>query len=315
MTKALKGLKRIPIVLWFMLLLVVVFSFFSKQYLTTRNLLILLQQGSVLLVVASAATFVIISGGLDLSLGGILTVSGIVVALAVNAGVPIPLVIVIGALTGVLCGAMNGFLISYCMLQPFIVTLGMQGVFYGISLVLTQRVGILVSNEAFIFLGSLVNRTIPMAMICCMVIYLFAIMVQDHTRFGRYIYAIGGNSEGARLSGVNIRFWKWFVYAFAGMLTGIAAVVLVARLEVADPLVGKKWEFEAIAATILGGTSLNIGKGDVKGTIIGVALLTVMRSGLNVIRVPSIWQPAIIGTVIILAIVFQVTISAKELKK
>lgn len=315
MAKVMTVIKRIPIVLWFILLLIIVFSLISKQYLTLRNLLILLQQGSVLLVVASAATFVIISGGLDLSLGGILTLSGVAVAFSVNAGIPIPIAILIGALSGFVCGSINGFLISYCGLQPFIATLGMQGVFYGISLVATDRVGVLVSDEAFVFLGKLVDNIIPMAAICCLIIYVFAIVVQNRTRFGRYVFAIGGNYEGARLSGINTKFWRWFVFAFAGFLTGLAAVILVARLEVADPLVGMRWEFEAIAATILGGTSLNIGKGDVKGTVVGVSLLTVIRSGLNVVRVPSIWQPAIIGTVIILAIVFQVSITSKEMKK
>lgn len=315
MSKVWSVIKKIPIVVWFILLLVIVFSCVSEQYLTIRNLLILLQQGSVLLVVASAATFVIISGGLDLSLGGILTMSGVTVALGLNAGLPIPVVFIIGALTGLLCGAFNGLLISFCKLQPFIVTLGTQGVFYGFALVATNKVGIPVSNKAFIFLGSLVDKAIPMAFVCCLVIYIFAIIVQDRTRLGRYLFAIGGNVEGARLSGINTRFWKWAVYSFAGFLTGLAAVILVARLEVADPLVGQKWEFEAIAATILGGTSLNIGKGDVKGTWVGVALLTVIRSGLNVIRIPSIWQPAIIGLVIIMAIVFQVSIMSKEIKK
>lgn len=314
MSKVWSILKRY-IVLLFIALLVIVFSCVSEQYLTLRNLLILLQQGSVLLVVAAASTFVIISGGLDLSLGGILTMSGVTVALGLNAGLPIPVVFLIGALTGLACGALNGFLISVCRLQPFIVTLGTQGVFYGFALVATDKVGIPVSNEAFIFLGSLASKAVPMAFICCMLIYVFAIVVQDRTRLGRYIFAIGGNIEGARLSGINTRFWKWAVYAFAGFLTGLAAVILVARLEVADPLVGQKWEFEAIAATILGGTSLNIGKGDVKGTWIGVALLTVIRSGLNVIRIPSIWQPAIIGLIIIFAIVFQVSIMSREVKK
>ena len=315
MIKVKSAFKRVPLVLWFVLLLVVIFSFMSEQYLTSRNLLILLQQGAVLLVVASAATFVIISGGLDLSLGGILTVSGVMAALALNAGVPVPVVILAGGASGFICGALNGFLISYCKLQSFIVTLGTQGIFYGISLVATNRIGIQVTHPGFIMLGSLINKTIPMAAICCLIIYIFAIVVQDRTKLGRYLYAIGGNAEGARLSGIKVNFWKWMVYAFAGMLTGLASVILVSRLEVADPLVGAKWEFEAIAATILGGTSLNIGKGDVKGTIVGVALLTVIRSGLNVIRIPSLWQPAIIGTVIILAIVFQVTISSKELKR
>lgn len=315
MSKVWSVIKKIPIVVWFILLMVIVFSLISKQYFTPRNLLVLLQQGSVLLVVASASTFVIISGGLDLSLGGILTISGVTVALGLNAGLPIPVVFLIGAATGLICGAVNGFLISFCKLQPFIVTLGTQGVFYGFALVATNKVGIPITNEAFIFLGSLVDKAIPMAFVCCLVIYFFAIVVQDRTRLGRYIFAIGGNVEGARLSGIDTRFWKWAVYTFAGFLTGLAAVILVARLEVADPLVGQKWEFEAIAATILGGTSLNIGKGDVKGTWVGVALLTVIRSGLNVIRIPSIWQPAIIGMVIILAIVFQVSIMSKEIKK
>jgi len=314
MDKARKIFKKIPIVTWFIILMVIVFSFLSDQYLTTRNLRILLQQGSVLVVVSAAATFVIISGGIDLSLGGILTASGVVAAICINAGVPIPLVILIGGVSGFVFGSINGVLISYCGLPPFITTLGTQGIFYAFALIMTNKVGITVSSESFAKLGGVVNN-IPMAAVCCLIIYIFAIIVQDRTKLGRYLYAIGGNNEGARLSGVNTKFWKWMVYSFAGFLVGLGSVILVSRLQVADPIVGQKWEFEAIAATILGGTSFNIGKGDVKGTFIGVALLTVMRSGLNVIRVQSIWQPAIIGVVIILAIVFQIVVSSKEMKK
>jgi ribose/xylose/arabinose/galactoside ABC-type transport system permease subunit len=304
--------RRIPAVVWFMIILIIAFGTMSDRYLTVRNFLILFQQGSVMLVVASAATFVIISGGLDLSLGAILTISGVTVAMAVNAGMPIVVAVLIASLTGFACGAINGFLISFCGMAPFIVTLGTQGLFYGIALALTNKEGIHVSSDSFAMLGSLINNAIPMAAISCAILYILAIIIQDHTVLGRYLFAIGGNIEGARLSGVNTRFWKWFVYAFAGLLTGLASVILVARIEVADPLVGAQWEFEAIAAAILGGTSLDIGKGDVKGTIVGVALLTVIRSGLNVIRIPSMWQPAIIGTIIILAIVFQVSITARR---
>ena len=116
----------------------------------------------------------------------------------------------------------------------------------------------------------------------------------------------------ARLSGVSTKFWKVMVYVFAGLMTGLAAVILTSRLEGADPIVGKMWEFLAICCSILGGTSMNIGKGDVKGTILGVALLTVIRSGMNVIRIPSMWQPAILGVILILSIVFQVRASMKE---
>lgn len=309
MSAVLRFLKRIPAVLWVVIVLIVVFSFFSRNYLTARNLLILLQQGAVLLVISTAATFVIISGGLDLSLGAIMTLAGVFTALAVNSGFPLPMVIAVGAFTGLSIGALNGLLISYAGMEPFIATLGMQGLLYGIALAITNKEGIPVSNEAFIFIGDLVNRTFPMAAISCGLIFLFAVFVQNHTLLGRYTFAIGGNEEGARLSGVETRFWKWAIYVFAGFLTGLGAVVLVARLEVADPIVGVQWEFEAIAAAILGGTSLRIGRGDVRGTIVGVMLITIIRSGLNVVRVPSIWQPAIIGTIIILSIVFQVWIS------
>lgn len=315
MNKVKKILKRVPLILWFILILIAIFSTRSDQYLTYRNLLVLLQQGAVLLVVAASSTYVIISGGLDLSLGGILTLSGITAALALTAGVPIPVVLLVGGFTGALCGAFNGTLISFCGLPPFITTLGSQGIFYGIALVMTKNEGIVIYDEKFIMLGDTLNRKIPMAFICCLILYIIMILVQDYTRFGRYLYAIGGNAEGSRLSGIRIGFWKFMVYTFAGLMTGLAAVILVARLEVADPIVGKKWEFEAIACAILGGTSMNIGKGDVKGTILGVALLTIIRSGMNVIRIPSLWQSAILGTVLILAIVFEVRATLKEEKK
>ena len=293
MQKLKQGFKKIPLILVFILALVVVFSLKTKQYLTYRNLLVLLQQGSVLLIVASSATFIIISGGLDLSLGAILTLSGITAALAVTAGVPIPVVFVVGALTGAVCGLLNGWLISCCGLPPFITTLGTQGIFYGIALVLTNKEGIVIYDEAFLTIGATLNRKIPMAFLCCLVLYIIMILVQDRTRFGRYLFAIGGNEEGARLSGVSTKFWKVMVYVFAGLMTGLAAVIL-------------------ICCSILGGTSMNIGKGDVKGTILGVALLTVIRSGMNVIRIPSMWQPAILGVILILSIVFQVRASMKE---
>ena len=163
MQKLKQGFKKIPLILVFILALVVVFSLKTKQYLTYRNLLVLLQQGSVLLIVASSATFIIISGGLDLSLGAILTLSGITAALAVTAGVPIPFVFVVGALTGAVCGLLNGWLISCCGLPPFITTLGTQGIFYGIALVLTNKEGIVIYDEAFLTIGATLYRAVDAA--------------------------------------------------------------------------------------------------------------------------------------------------------
>jgi ribose transport system permease protein len=251
-------------------------------------------------------TFVILSGGLDLSLGGLLTFSGITAVLTLNAGLSVPLAVIVGLLTGAASGAITGLLVSVVEMPAFIATLGMQGVLFGLSLALTHSTGVLSNNPNFLVIGGNVAGFIPMAAVCAVVIYLVALYVLHNTAFGRYTVAIGGNEAGARLSGVNTRFWKWMVYVFAGVVTGASGVVLASRLEVADPIVGVGWEFDAIAAAILGGTSFKRGKGDVSGTVVGVLLIAVVRNGLNVIRTPSIWQPAIIGTVIILAIVFQV---------
>ncbi|GAB4364224.1 MAG: ribose ABC transporter permease RbsC [Spirochaetales bacterium] len=307
-------LKKIQPVFWVILILMLVFNFFSSRFLSLHNIVNLFQQGAVLLVVAAAATLVILSEGLDLSLGSVLTLSGITCVLSLNSGVPVGLAILIGVLTGFVCGAITGALIAVFNMQPFIATLGIQGVYYGFSLVLTDSVAVLTKNETFIFFGSRIGY-IPMAAIIGGGAFLIILYLFHNTPFGRYVVAIGGNEAGTRLSGVNTTFWKWFTYAFAGGVTGFAGVLLAARLEAADPIVGVGWEFDAIAATILGGTSFQKGKGGVKGTALGVLLITVVRNGLNVVRTPSILQPALIGTILILAIVIQVGLSMRAIRK
>lgn len=298
--------KRVPPVLWFTIILVVVFALTSDRYLTARNLTNVLQQGAVLLIIASGATMIILSGGLDLASGGVLTVSGIAAVLSLNAGAPVAVAVAIGMLTGALAGAVSGTLVALLGMPPFIATLGMQGVLFGLALALTSSTGVLTHDRSFILLGGTVKQVLPMAAVCAAVVFYGVWFVLHDTAFGRYVVAIGGNESGAHLSGVNTTFWKWMVWVFAGLVSGIGGVVLAARLEVADPIVGVGWDFDGIAAAILGGTAFHHGKGDVSGTIVGVLLITVVRNGLNVIRTPSIWQPAIIGTVLILALVFQV---------
>jgi len=307
-------LQSIQPVFWVTLFLMLVFNFFSSRFLSLHNIINLFQQGAVLLIVAAASTLVILSEGLDLSLGSVLTLAGITSVMTVNGGAPVSAAIGVGVLTGLLCGALTGTLIAVFNMQPFIATLGIQGVYYGISLVLTDSVAILTKNKTFIFFGSRIGY-IPMAAIIGVGVFLLILYVFHNTPFGRYIVAIGGNESGTRLSGVNTTFWKWFVYTFAGGITGFAGVLLAARLEAADPIVGIGWEFDAIAATILGGTSFQKGKGGIKGTALGVLLITVVRNGLNVIRTPSILQPALIGTILIIAIVIQVGLSMRSTEK
>jgi ribose transport system permease protein len=304
-------MKIVPPVFWVTLFMMICFSLVSRRYFTFHNMITIIQQCSVLLIVAAAATMIILTEGLDLSLGGVLTVSGITGVLVLNAGLGVFTAFVTGTLTGAVCGAITGLLIALYRMPPFIATLGMQGVFFGVSLALTDSKAIFTDNSFFVFLGSRAGN-IPVAAIFAIVVFTILCFVFSNTPFGRYIVAIGGNETGAALSGVSVKFWKWMVYVSAGAITGLAGVLLAARLEAADPIVGKGWEFDAIAATILGGTSFQKGKGSIKGTAFGVLLITALRNGLNVIRTPSMLQPALIGTILIFAIMIQVGLSMRR---
>jgi ribose transport system permease protein len=304
-------LGKIPPVFWVTVAIMLIFSLFTRRFISLHNIINILQQGSVLLIISAAATLVILTEGMDLSLGSVLTLSGIMTVLALGAGVPVFFAILLGIATGILCGAITGLLIAVWNMPPFIATLGIQGVYFGLALVLTNSVAILTTNKNFIFLGTRIGY-IPMAAIIGCLVFILICFVSRNTSFGRYVVAIGGNESGARLSGVNTVFWKWLVYTVAGGIAGFGGVLLTARLEAADPIVGVGWEFDAIAATILGGTSFQKGKGSVAGTALGVFLITILRNGLNVIRTPAILQPALIGTILILAIVIQVGLSIRK---
>jgi ribose transport system permease protein len=308
----LKKLSRIPKVIWVNIAMMAVFAMISKNYLTVHNMINIMQQGAILLIVSAGMTMVILSEGLDLSLGAVMTMAGIVSVLALGAGWSLPAAVSCGILSGAFMGAFTGLLVAICKMPPFIATLGMQGVIYGFALALTNSAAIFTDNADFIFLGSTVGKYVPMAAIFAVMVFVAVWFTLHHTRFGRYVVAIGGNESGTHLSGVNTTFWKWFVYVFAGVVAAIGGVILTARLEAADPIVGVGWEFDAIAATILGGTSFQKGKGDVSGTVLGVLLITILRNGMNVVRTPTIWQPALTGTIIILAISFQVWMTMRE---
>ena len=306
------SVKKIPPVFWVTLVIMLVFSLFNRRFISLHNIINILQQGSILLIIAAAATLVILTEGMDLSLGSVLTLSGIITVLALGAGVPVVFAVLLGTVTGIACGALTGLLIAIWNMPPFIATLGIQGLYFGLALVLTNSVAILTTHRGFILLGTRIAGYIPMAAIIGGFVFIMICFVFRNTRFGRYVIAIGGNETGTRLSGVNTVFWKWLVYTVAGGIAGFGGVLLTARIEAADPIVGIGWEFDAIAATILGGTSFQKGKGSVAGTALGVFLITILRNGLNVIRTPAILQPALIGTILILAIVIQVGFSMRK---
>lgn len=309
------SLQRVPAVVWVLVGLVIFFSVFAPGFFSGANFLNIALQGSVLMILALAATVVILSQGIDLSLGSLLTFSGVIAVLTIQLGVPAPLGMLIGVAAGMACGAVTGTLISWGRLPPFMATLGMLGMAGGLAVVLTNAGAIYADKPFFVFFGSGRVLFLPTPVLVAAVIYVITHTILYHTPFGSYIFALGGNEEGAALTGVNTTVSKFAVYVMAGILAGVAGVVMAARLQAADPVVGVGWEFDAIAATILGGTSFEEGRGGIAGTLAGVALIAVLRNGLNVIGLATAWQAAVIGTIIILAIVFDVLLERKEVAK
>ncbi|CAG0945744.1 partial Ribose import permease protein RbsC, partial [Anaerolineae bacterium] len=205
----------------------------------------------------------------------------------------------------------TGSLVAFAKLPPFIATLGMQGMAGGLAVVLTSASAIYIDAPEYVHLGGGTVGIIPMPAIIALLVFVGSWIVLYQTSFGRYVISIGGNENGSRLSGVSTNWWKFAIYVFAGALAAIGGVVLSARLQSAEPLVGVGWEFDAIAATVLGGTSFERGNGGVGGTVIGVALIAVLRNGLNFVGLTTMWQPAVIGVVIISAIVFDVILKRR----
>jgi ribose transport system permease protein len=274
----------------------------TPHFLTVSNLLNVLEQTALNAVVAVGMTFVIISGGIDLSVGSVLAVAGIALALALEAGVPAPVAIAAALAVGSGCGLANGLLVTVGRLPPFIATLGMMSVARGAALMLAEGRPISGFGDGFRAIATDRVLGIPAPVLITIVIYAVAHFVLTRTVFGRTTYAIGGNEEAARLSGVDVRFHKTAVYGVAGLTSAAAAVVLTARLNSAQPTAGTMYELDAIAATVIGGSSLLGGEGSLAGTLIGALIMGVLRNGLNLLNVSSFLQQVVIGIVIIAAV-------------
>jgi ribose/xylose/arabinose/galactoside ABC-type transport system permease subunit len=284
------------------LLLSAFFSILSPYFLTSSNLLIVLQQTSINAIIAVGMTFVIVTAGIDLSVGSMVAVSGVVLGSALHAGLPLPVAILAGLAVGAFCGTVNGMVVVWGGLPPFIATLGMMSIARGAALVYTGGRSISGFDSSFRFLATGEVAQIPVPVLITIGIYLIAAFVLNKTRHGLYVYAIGGNEDAARLSGVNVRFHKASVYVLSGLMSGVAALILTAKLDAAQPIAGIMYELDAIAATVIGGTSLMGGEGRLSGTFEGALIMGVLRNGLNLLLVPSYHQQVIIGAVIIGAV-------------
>lgn len=293
--------------------LVIILWILTPHFMTISNLLNVVQQTSINAIIAVGLTFVIITAGIDLSVGSILAFSGVVLASVLNAGIPVPIAMLTGLGVGFLCGIGNGLLISYGRLPPFISTLGLMSVARGAALLYTHGRPISGFTNSFRYLATGEILHIPIPVIIMVIVYLIAHFVLTRTIFGRYTYAIGGNEEAATLSGVNVKLYKTMVYGLCGLLSGLAAIILTARLNSAQPIAGIMYELDAIAATVIGGTSLMGGEGRVTGTLIGALIMGIIRNGLNLLGVSSFLQQIVIGSVIIIAVLIDMTLKRQRI--
>ncbi len=294
-----------------LIVLMIVFSLASPNFLQTSNIIAILQATSVNGVLAIAATLVIITGGIDLSVGTLMTFCAVIAGVVLTYwGMPLPLGIVAAIATGALCGLVSGTLIAKMKIPPFIATLGMMLILKGMSLVISGTKPIYFNDTPgfpYISTGSLIGSLVPGLPIPNGVLILFlvagaAAYILGRTVLGRYCFALGSNEEAVRLSGVNTDGWKMAIYALAGGICGIAGLLIASRLNSAQPALGQGYELDAIAAVVIGGTSLSGGRGTIIGTIIGALIMSVLLNGLRILSVAQEWQTVVTGSIIIVAV-------------
>lgn len=289
-----------------LILEVILFSVFSPYFFTAENILNVTLQTSITAIIAAGMTFVILTAGIDLSVGAMVAFSGVVVTSVLKLGIPFslsfPLCLLAGIFIGICSGSVAGLFVTRFNITPFIVTLALMTILRGGAYIYTGGRPIWGLPEEFSFLGSGRVFGIPVPTIVMLCIYLSAFVVLRHTKFGRYVYAVGGNKEAARLAGININRVLWSVYLICGVLSAISGVLLASRMNSGQPNAGLMYEMDVIAAVVVGGTSLFGGRGSIVGTFLGAMLIGVLRNGLNLLNVGSYVQMVVLGMVILLAV-------------
>ncbi|XAH22606.1 ABC transporter permease [Xylophilus sp. GW821-FHT01B05] len=294
-----------------LLALIVFFGFASDSFLQSDNLVSILQATSVNGVLAIACTFVIITSGIDLSVGTLMTFCAVMAGVFLTyLGLPLPIGIAAAIFFGALSGLVSGLLIAKLKIPPFIATLGMMMLLKGLALVISGTKPIYFNDTpgfTAIAQDSLIGYLVPSLPIPNGVLILFLVaiaasIVLNKTVLGRYAFALGSNEEAVRLSGVNVDFWKIVVYAVSGGICGIAGLLIASRLNSAQPALGQGYELDAIAAVVIGGTSLAGGAGTILGTIVGAFIMSVLTNGLRIMSVAQEWQTVVTGVIIILAV-------------
>jgi len=304
-------------------LLFTFFSIASPNFLTYENVVAILLATCVNGLLALGVTFVIITGGIDLSIGTVMTISAVMSGVFITFWkLPVFIGVLGGILTGTLVGFINGFVISKMKLPPFIATLGMMMIAKGLALVISGCKPIYFMDTPLfnkIAMGSILGKIIPVieefpnAILWFLLFIVIANILLNRTALGRYTFAIGSNEDAARLSGLNVDKWKIIIYSLCGTFVGIAGVIMASRLNSAQPALGQGYELDAIAAVVIGGTSLRGGEGSIIGTVIGALIMSTLTNGLRILSVPQEWQIVVSGIIVIGAVYLDMMRRSREI--
>jgi ribose transport system permease protein len=285
-----------------LIVLFVGLSIASPHFLTQTNLSSVVRQTAVIDIMALGMTLIIISGGIDLSVGAILAMAGLFGTMALEKGQPIAAGVAVGLATGAACGLLNGVLITQLRVNPFIVTLGTLGILRGLTLIISNGLPVHNIPQSFSFLGEGAVLGVPFVLWILLIAAVLMHLVLEHTKLGRYAFAIGSNEYAAFYAGIPVAFHLSAVYSIGGLLTGLAGMIEASRLMTGQPTAGQGYELQAIAAVVIGGGSLRGGEGSVVGTLIGAFIMGLLANGSDLLGISPYLQQAIIGAVIILAV-------------
>ncbi|WP_261165545.1 ABC transporter permease [Microbacterium sp. Marseille-Q6965] len=289
-------------ILGVLILLIVIASFASENFLSFSNAMDVLRAISINAIIAAGVTVVILTAGIDLSVGSILAVAGCVGVLLHVSGMPAPVAVVGGIVAGALAGALNGVLVALLVLPSFIVTLGSMQYLRGTAYALLDGQPLIANDLSYAPLGSSYVSVVPTPVVIMLIVYVIMWFVLERTTFGRHVYAVGGNPEAARLAGINVKKVLLWVYTIGGATAGLGGILFSARVLSAQPNAGQSYELDAIAAVVLGGTALAGGRGRIFGTLLGAMIIGVLSNILVLTNVPYFYQLIIKGLVIVLAI-------------
>ncbi|MGO1372097.1 MAG: ABC transporter permease [Senegalia sp. (in: firmicutes)] len=289
-------------ILVFLIVLFVALSFSSPYFFTAGNLTKVLRQVAVVGIVTVSMTMVILTGGIDLSVGSMLGLCAVVLAKLMVSGVNVALAIMITLVVGMILGLLNGFLINEIRISPLISTLGTMTIYSGITYIITGGKGIFGFSDKFSFIGQGYIFKVPVPIIILVLVYIFGFFILNNTRYGRYLYGIGANEKASVLSGVNVKKIKYMTYITSGLLSSLASVVMLSRVSSALPSLGSGLEFDVVTAVVLGGISVNGGEGKLQGVVIGLLIIAILSNGMILLGVGNYFQTVVKGLVLLIAV-------------